>query len=213
MAGFIEGIDRGQSTLFPERLEDWVGEDHLVRVVDLFVEAAGLVRAGVRAHDAGADGAAGLSPGGPAQALRLRLPEPGSLQPPAGARGRAQRRADVADRPPGAGSQDDRRFPARQWPGHPADLRAVRRALPPDRRAAGRLRRHRRQQVQGGEQPRPELHEGQDRQPPRPSRGRASRATSTRWSASTGRRTARSGPRSWPISRADKGASGRRSSA
>ncbi len=38
MAGFIEGIDRGQSTLFPERLEDWVGEDHLVRVVDLFVE-------------------------------------------------------------------------------------------------------------------------------------------------------------------------------
>ena len=38
MAGFIEGVDRGQSTLFPERLEDWVGEDHLVRVVDLFVE-------------------------------------------------------------------------------------------------------------------------------------------------------------------------------
>lgn len=38
MAGFIEGVERGQSTLFPERLEDWVGEDHLVRVVDLFVE-------------------------------------------------------------------------------------------------------------------------------------------------------------------------------
>ena len=38
MAGFIEGIDRGQSTLLPERLEDWVGEDHLVRIVDLFVE-------------------------------------------------------------------------------------------------------------------------------------------------------------------------------
>lgn len=38
MAGFSEGIDPGQATLFPERLEDWVGEDHLVRVVDLFVE-------------------------------------------------------------------------------------------------------------------------------------------------------------------------------
>lgn len=38
MAGFIDGIDRDQVTLFPDRLEDWIGEDHLVRVVDLFVE-------------------------------------------------------------------------------------------------------------------------------------------------------------------------------
>lgn len=38
MAGFIEGIDRCQTVLFPDRLEDWIGEDHLVRVVDLFVD-------------------------------------------------------------------------------------------------------------------------------------------------------------------------------
>lgn len=38
MAGFIEGVDRGQAVPFPERLEDWIGEDHLVRVVDLFVD-------------------------------------------------------------------------------------------------------------------------------------------------------------------------------
>jgi len=38
MAGFIDGIDRDQVTLFPDRLEDWIGEDHLVRVVELFVE-------------------------------------------------------------------------------------------------------------------------------------------------------------------------------
>jgi transposase len=37
MAGYIEGIDRGQTVLFPEHLEDWIGEDHLVRVIDLFV--------------------------------------------------------------------------------------------------------------------------------------------------------------------------------
>jgi len=36
MAGFIEGVDRGQTVLFPDRLEDWIGEDHLVRVVDPF---------------------------------------------------------------------------------------------------------------------------------------------------------------------------------
>jgi transposase len=38
MKRFIEGADRGQSTLFPERLEDWVGEDNPVRVVDVFVD-------------------------------------------------------------------------------------------------------------------------------------------------------------------------------
>ncbi len=38
MKRFIEGIDRTQSTLFPERLEDWIGEDNPVRVVDVFVD-------------------------------------------------------------------------------------------------------------------------------------------------------------------------------
>ncbi len=38
MKRFIEGADRSQSTLFPERLEDWIGEDNPVRVVDVFVD-------------------------------------------------------------------------------------------------------------------------------------------------------------------------------
>jgi len=38
MKRFIEGVDRGQITLFPERLDDWVGEDNPVRVVDVFVD-------------------------------------------------------------------------------------------------------------------------------------------------------------------------------
>ena len=38
MSGFIEGVDRDQVSLFPDRLEDWIDEDHLVRVVDLFVD-------------------------------------------------------------------------------------------------------------------------------------------------------------------------------
>ncbi|MDR9395144.1 MAG: IS1182 family transposase [Roseovarius sp.] len=38
MAGFIEGVDRGQMVFFPDRLEDWICEDSLVRVVDLFVD-------------------------------------------------------------------------------------------------------------------------------------------------------------------------------
>jgi len=38
MKRFIEGADRSQTTLFPERLEDWVGEDNPVRVIDVFVD-------------------------------------------------------------------------------------------------------------------------------------------------------------------------------
>src|SRR5210317_1548814 len=38
MKRFIEGVDRSQTTLFPERLEDWVGEDDPVRVIDVFVD-------------------------------------------------------------------------------------------------------------------------------------------------------------------------------
>jgi transposase len=53
MAGFIEGVQRGQTVLFPDRLEDWIGEDDLVRVVDLFVEELDLPGLGfVRASSA-----------------------------------------------------------------------------------------------------------------------------------------------------------------
>ena len=38
MKRFVEGVDRGQSTLLPECLEDWIGEDNAVRVIDVFVE-------------------------------------------------------------------------------------------------------------------------------------------------------------------------------
>jgi transposase len=38
MRRFVEGADRSQSTLFPECLEDWIGEDNPVRVVDVFVD-------------------------------------------------------------------------------------------------------------------------------------------------------------------------------
>ena len=38
MKRFVEGADRGQSTLFPECLEDWIEEDNPVRVIDVFVD-------------------------------------------------------------------------------------------------------------------------------------------------------------------------------
>lgn len=38
MSGFIEGKNRFQSTLFPEKLDDYVAEDSAVRVIDVFVD-------------------------------------------------------------------------------------------------------------------------------------------------------------------------------
>ena len=38
MKRFVEGVDRSQSSMFPERLEDWIGEDNPVRVIDVFVD-------------------------------------------------------------------------------------------------------------------------------------------------------------------------------
>jgi hypothetical protein len=38
MKRFVEGEDRSQSTLFPERLDDYICEDNPVRVVEAFVE-------------------------------------------------------------------------------------------------------------------------------------------------------------------------------
>jgi hypothetical protein len=33
MKRFVAGTDRGQSTLFPECLEDWIGEDNAAQVL------------------------------------------------------------------------------------------------------------------------------------------------------------------------------------
>jgi len=38
MSGFIEGEDRHQAILFPERLDDYIAEDSAVRVIDVFID-------------------------------------------------------------------------------------------------------------------------------------------------------------------------------
>ena len=46
MAGFVEGVDRGQSTLVPARLDEYVTEDNPVRAVDIFVDGLDLGKLG-----------------------------------------------------------------------------------------------------------------------------------------------------------------------
>src|SRR6266568_4279908 len=56
MKRFVEGADRGQSTLFPESLEDWIGEDNPVRVIDVFVDELDLAELGFNGVDPEATG-------------------------------------------------------------------------------------------------------------------------------------------------------------
>src|SRR5215469_3187383 len=51
MAGFVAGTDRGQSTLLPECLDDWVDETNPIRVIDAFVDALDLRKLGFEGVD------------------------------------------------------------------------------------------------------------------------------------------------------------------
>ena len=42
MSGFIEGENRQQATLFPERLDDYINEENSVRVIDVFIDSLDL---------------------------------------------------------------------------------------------------------------------------------------------------------------------------
>ena len=56
MTHFVEGEDRTQSTLFPERLDEYIGEDNPVRVIEVFVDALDLKGLGFERHQAPAMG-------------------------------------------------------------------------------------------------------------------------------------------------------------
>jgi transposase len=53
---FVEGLDRGQSTVFPETLDDFVDEENSVRVIEEFVEALDLGELGFSGVDPKATG-------------------------------------------------------------------------------------------------------------------------------------------------------------
>src|SRR3979490_615541 len=68
MKRFVVGADRGQSTLLPECLDDWIDESNPVRVIDAFADALNLA-------DLGFDGVAPAATGRPSYhpAVLLKL--------------------------------------------------------------------------------------------------------------------------------------------
>src|ERR1700691_3911354 len=56
MKRFVEGADRGQSTLLPECLDEWVEESNSVRVIDCFVGSLDLADLGFEGVEPAATG-------------------------------------------------------------------------------------------------------------------------------------------------------------
>jgi len=63
MTRFVEGVERSQAVLLPERLEDWVSEDNPVRVVDVFVDELDLEALGFGRAMPARTGRPGYHPG------------------------------------------------------------------------------------------------------------------------------------------------------
>ena len=103
MKRFVEGMDRGQSTLFPECLDDWIDEHNPVRVIDVFVDALDLGALDFGGVDPKATGRPSYHP-----SILLKLyvygSEQGPVEPTARARGGTQCEGHVADGTPCPGS-------------------------------------------------------------------------------------------------------------
>ncbi len=81
MSGFIEGEDRSQATLFPERIDDYVAEDSPVRVVDVFIDDLKISGLGFRTQP---NATTELPSKGDVEAVCVRLSEPCAVEPTTG---------------------------------------------------------------------------------------------------------------------------------
>ncbi len=159
MKRFVEGADRGQSTLLPECLDDWVAEENPVRVIDAFVDALDLAGLGFDGVEPAATGRPAFHP-----SVLLKLYIYGYLNRVQSSR-RLEREAGrnlellwllgrlVPDHKTIADFRKNNGLGLRQVCARFVELCRESRA------ARDGVRRHRRQQVQGGQQSRPQLHE------------------------------------------------------
>ncbi len=63
MKRYVEGEDRSQSALFPERLDDYIAEDNSVRVIDVFVDELDLGELGFDGMQPAETGRPATTPG------------------------------------------------------------------------------------------------------------------------------------------------------
>jgi hypothetical protein len=127
MHRFIDGEDRRQPALLPHSLEDYVGEENPVRVIEVFIDELDLAAIGFSGMTPAAWGR--LSSLDAAEDLPLWLPQPHSVEPAAGTGSATQYRVDVAGRAARSRLQDDCRLP-QGWRGDPDGVFPVCGAVP-----------------------------------------------------------------------------------
>ena len=155
--GYIAGADPAQTLLLPEAVEDYVDGANPVR----FSSPRRRARSGWVWLRSGGDGghrAARLRADRSAEALHLRLPQPGPLEPTPRGRGASQHRGDLAHPGPASELRDDRRRPAREPGRLPRCIPGVRGPVPRARPVRPRAPRGGRHADEGREQQGPQLH-------------------------------------------------------
>ena len=131
MTRLVVGEDRNQSTLFPERLEDYLSEDNPVRAIDVFVDELDLAGLGFGGVEPEATGRPAYHP---ATLLKIYVYRYlNRVQSSRRLERECQRNIEIglADRPPDAGLQDHSRLPQGQWRSHSPGLPRVRGVVPP----------------------------------------------------------------------------------
>jgi hypothetical protein len=96
MRRFVEGIDRGQSALFPESLDHWIDENNPVRVIDAFVDRLDLADLGFGGVEPAETGRPAYRPSALLK-LCLRLSQPGAVEPSSRMRSHPLRRCKITD--------------------------------------------------------------------------------------------------------------------
>ena len=165
MKGFVQGADRQQTTLLPECLDDWVDESNPVRAVDVFVDALELRDLGFDGVDPAATGRPAYHPSPMLELLHLRLSRT-RIQSSRRLEREAGRNLEVMWLTGRLGFRIIKPSPI-----------SAKTTAPPSRRVLSAIgvafcreigatgegeRRDRRQQVQGGELARQQLHERKD---------------------------------------------------
>ena len=144
MSRFIKGCDRQQKLLLPDCVDDYVGEDSTVRVVDVFVDELDLGALGF--EGAAATGRPGYHP-----CTLLKLYLYGYLNQVQSSRRLEREAGRNVECMWLTGKLAHRRLPPRQWCSDPVGVPSVHHALP---RARAHCRWHGgrgREPLQGGE--------------------------------------------------------------
>jgi transposase len=76
----VEGLNRNQTALFPNTLEEYVEKENPVRFIDAFVDSLNLEKLGFKHSLPNDVGRPSYDPSDHAQALRLRLSEPDQIK-------------------------------------------------------------------------------------------------------------------------------------